>query len=212
MFGRRNKTTIGEREMYNYNFINGSKYMSVISKLKFILILIIFSSVSVLFAQNKSKGIITGKVIDQTTGEIIIGANVVLSATTNGSATDIEGRFRISGIDEGVYELIVSYISYAKTKIPNIKVTGGETTIINVTLLPETVTVGEVIITGKAETAYENALLTQQKKSGSISDGISAEQIKRSPDATSSDALKRITGVSIVDNKYVFGEGDGITG
>ena len=43
--------------------------------------------------------------------------------------------------------------------------------------------------------------------SATIGDAVSAEQIKRSPDATSSDALKRVTGVSIVDNKFVFVRG-----
>lgn len=193
--------------MNNMSYKTNSKFLMIIYKLKIILILVILLQTSMLIAQNKNKGIISGKVVDQTTGEIIIGANVVLSGTSIGATTDIEGYYRISGVEAGSYELVVSYVSYAKTKIPNIKVTAGETTIINVTLLPETVTVGEVVVTSKAETSYENALLSQRKKASSISDGISAEQIKRSPDVTSSDALKRVTGVSIVENKFVYVRG-----
>ncbi len=193
--------------MNNNSSKNNSKSQLVLRELKFVLILIIFSSATILVAQNKSKGIITGKVIDQTTGESIIGANVMLSGTTIGAATDIEGHYKIGSIEAGTYELVVSYISYAKTKVQNIKVKAGETVIINVTLLPESVTVGEVVVTSKAETSYENALLNQQKNASSISNGISAEQIKRSPDATSSDALKRVSGVTIVENKFVFVRG-----
>src|SRR4030095_14442396 len=53
----------------------------------------------------------------------------------------------------------------------------------------------------------EASLLLKQQKSNSIQDGISSQQIKRTADVTSSDVLKRIVGVSIVDNKYVYVRG-----
>ena len=43
-----------------------------------------------------------------------------------------------------------------------------------------------------------------QKNSIRVSDGISAESIKRTPDKTTSDVLKRISGASIQDNKFVI--------
>ena len=43
-----------------------------------------------------------------------------------------------------------------------------------------------------------------QKNNASVSDGISAESIKKTPDRTTSDVLKRISGASIQDNKFVI--------
>lgn len=155
----------------------------------------------------QSRGEITGRVIDAANGEAIIGANVLLEGTTVGAATDIDGKFRINNVEPGNYSLIISYISYAKTKINSVKVEAGKTTNIETSLQSEAVSVGEVVVVDKIDRSYENALLNQKKKSSNISDGISSEQIKRSPDATTSDALKRVTGVTIVDNKYIFVRG-----
>ena len=46
-----------------------------------------------------------------------------------------------------------------------------------------------------------------QKNSANVSDGISAETIKRTPDKNTSDVLKRISGASIQDNRFVIVRG-----
>ncbi len=189
----------------NYLFTTGKKMSKLIKTIQ--LILLFIGMLSFQISAQTNKGTIKGKVIDAESGEPIIGANVLLKGTTTGAASDIEGNYVIENVPSGKYELIVSYISFAKTRIPNIIIKGGEVVIQNVALKPEAVAVDEVVVTSKADESYEAALLNKQKKSVSISDGISAEQIKRSPDATSSDALKRVTGISVVDNKFIFVRG-----
>lgn len=166
----------------------------------FFIILVILSSA--VFAQ--SKGTIMGKIIDSSSGEEIIGANILIEGTSFGAASDISGNYRISNIDAGTYNLVISYISYSSKKFEDVIVKAGEITTVNVALSSESIELNEVVIVEKADNSYESALLNQQKKSSSVSDGLSAEQIKRSPDATSGDALKRVTGVSLVDNKFIF--------
>ncbi len=156
------------------------------------------------YAQASGDAKIVGSVIDAETAEAIVGANVVLEGTTKGAATDIEGRFVITEVEPGTYTLVVSVISYARKRITDLVVEQGKTVKIDVVMQSETIQLDVVEISAKAELAYEGALLTRQKKAASISDGISAEQIKRTPDATSSDALRRVTGISVVDNKFVF--------
>ena len=51
-----------------------------------------------------------GTVIDET-GETVIGANVVVKGTTNGSITDVDGRFSLNNVPDGAI-LIVSYVGY----------------------------------------------------------------------------------------------------
>ena len=66
-------------------------------------------------------------------------------------------------------------------------------------------TLSEVVIKKtkmKAESVA--SLLSVQKNSTRVSDGISAETIKRTPDRTTSDVLKRISGASVQDNKFVI--------
>ncbi len=74
-------------------------------------IILALSETSDIF-QEKRK--ITGVVTDQKTGETIIGANVLVKgSSTNGTVTDMEGRFSLEVSDDNI--LVVSYIGY-KTK------------------------------------------------------------------------------------------------
>lgn len=159
------------------------------------------------FAQTPLNGRISGVVIDSETGSPVIGANVLIDGTYRGSAADIEGRYLIQNIEPGVYNLVISSVAHARLTITGIIVEPGQTAIINGILQPEAIQTEEVVIEARAILSYEAAILRLQHRAAQISDGISAEQIKRTPDATSSDALRRVTGLSIVDNKFVFVRG-----
>lgn len=172
--------------------------------MKFILILIFTILVFAAGVFGQQRGAITGRVVDSKTGEEIIGANVLIERTSIGAATDLEGKYFIRNVEPGNYTLVVSFISYASKKIQDVVVETDKVTIVNVSLKPDMIEMQEVVVTAKQDNSYESALLNLQKKSSSISDGISAEQIKRSPDATSADALKRVTGISLIDNKFIF--------
>ena len=70
---------------------------------------------------------VTGVVVDGT-GEPVIGANVVVKGTTNGTITDFDGNYTIEGVPaDGV--LVISYIGYLSQEIPV-----GNQSAINVTL------------------------------------------------------------------------------
>ncbi len=160
-----------------------------------------------LSGQTFERGVITGRVIDSETGESLIGVNVVIEGTTRGAATDVEGRFTIQNVEPGRYTLVVSIVSYARKRIENLSVKSGQAVSLHIVMTPEVIQTQEVVVEARAVLSSEGALLAQHRKAPAISDGISAEQIKRTPDATSSDALKRLTGISIVDNKFIFVRG-----
>ncbi len=75
-----------------------------------ILVIIIFSSV--LFAKEKSS--VSGFIRDDATGEPISYANVFISNSTMGAATNRDGYFVISKIPVGIYELNVTMIGYGR--------------------------------------------------------------------------------------------------
>lgn len=57
---------------------------------------------------------VSGYVSDESTGETLIGVNVMVQGTTKGSATDINGYFTISGLDASEYVLVFTHIAYEK--------------------------------------------------------------------------------------------------
>lgn len=171
-------------------------------------ILIAFLGVSLVFAQN---GKITGTIIDDETGEAMLGATIMIVGTSNGASADLDGKYTLSSIAPGIYELKASFIGYAAQTIKEVEVKAGQTTIINVRLaVPkggnelETVTV-----TADALKNSEAALLTVQKNSTVVLDGISAEQFSKIGDNDAASAVRRVTGVNIEGGKYIYVRGLG---
>jgi len=153
---------------------------------------------------SQNTGQLYGTITSENSGEVLIGINIVITDTKLGAATDLEGKYVIHNIPSGYYSIKISGIGFATNIINEVKISGNEKTPLNVMLREESYKFDEVVITGDKIHSTDAALLSERKKSLEISDQISSEQIKRTPDATSGDALKRITGINVVDNKFVY--------
>ncbi len=62
----------------------------------------------------------------------------------------------------------------------------------------------EVVVQAEMNKENTNAVLIMQKNNASVSDGISSESIKKTPDRSTSDVIKRISGATIQDNKFAI--------
>jgi TonB-dependent receptor len=159
------------------------------------------------WAQN---GTIRGTVIEEATGESIIGASVlVVNKPGVGSVTDLDGAFSID-VEPGTYEIKVSFIGLQTLTISDVKVEPKKVALLqNIRLSESSEQLDEVVITATAVRATEGALLTLKMKTPAMVDGISADRIKSMGDNNAVDAAKRITGVSVEGGKYVYIRGLG---
>lgn len=66
---------------------------------------------------NTGTGVVSGKLIDADTGKPLPGANIVINGTAIGTATDLEGEFRLYNVPPGDHEISVSYIGYDMTNL-----------------------------------------------------------------------------------------------
>ena len=71
------------------------------------------------------KGRIRGTVIDDATGETLIGVTVIIKGTTIGGITDFDGNFEIS-VEPGTHDVVATYVSYAAITIANVVVEDGD--------------------------------------------------------------------------------------
>nr|WP_294898356.1 TonB-dependent receptor [uncultured Pedobacter sp.] len=157
------------------------------------------------FAQT---GKITGKVVDKGNGETLIGLTVGIDGTSKGASTDIDGRFIIANLNPGKYNVTFRYLGYQSKTITAVEVKENETTTLNISMEESAKqALNEVVVTASYVRASVNALYAQQKNSVSISSGISSDVIKRSPDKNTSEVLKRVSGASIQDNKFIIVRG-----
>lgn len=172
-----------------------------------ILILAFFSTLSILSAQQTGK--ITGKIIDAKSGETVVGVTVRVSAGSPQYATqtDLDGVYFLENVPIGIYKLEITYVGYAKKFVEDVKVRTNAATVTDISISEEATILatsnGEgVVVTAKRKQETVNAILTLQKNNIAVSDGISGEAIKRSPDRSTAEVLKRVSGVTIQDNKF----------
>ena len=154
-------------------------------------------------------GSISGKVVDSKNGEIIIGATVMIEGTTIGTSTDLEGNFVIKNLEEKTYNLVIKYFGYQEKKESNVIVKSNEVTSVTIAITNIENTLGPVTVTAKVSRDNTSAIITMQKNSSTIASGISGEEIKRSPDKSSGEAIKRVSGATIQDGKFAIIRGLG---
>jgi TonB-dependent receptor len=163
----------------------------------------LFLTMFMLATQAFAKGTITGKISDEKTGEPIIGATVVIQGTATGTATDVDGYFTLN-TEAGDYVLEIKYIGYQQKNISEVAVKDGKVTTVNALVAEDDKTkLQEVVVTASLKKESINALYVLQKNSVAVSSGISADVIQRTPDRNTGEVLKRVSGASVQDGKYV---------
>ncbi|MDP5099075.1 MAG: TonB-dependent receptor [Crocinitomicaceae bacterium] len=148
-------------------------------------------------------GSITGNVSDSTTKETIPGVKVMLEGQSKGAFTDLDGKYVIGGLSAGTYSVSFKYDTYKTKLIPNIVVKDGEATNLTVVLSAAIQDIGPIEFVHTIEKESITNLLVLQRNNASVIDGISGDQIKKSVDSKASDVLKRVSGASVQDNKFV---------
>lgn len=147
-------------------------------------------------------GHLSGKIVNEV-GDPVTGAVVSVAGKT--AVTDNNGDFSLD-IHSGEHTLTVKAEKYSSLRVEKLTIKSNETNTVSFamrTVSENETSIKEVVITGTRKADTQAGLLAQQKKAAQMSDGISAEQISKTPDSDVGATLKRITGVTTVDNKYV---------
>ena len=125
-----------------------------------------------IFPQGQS-GKISGIVIDASTKEPLIGANVLLEGTNFGAATNVDGKFVILNISPGTYNISASMIGYTKVTENGVEVYIDRTTQLSFGLNDEALQMEQVVVVAKRPAVI--------KDQTSTSTHIDDKQIKVAP-------------------------------
>ncbi|MCW3485148.1 TonB-dependent receptor domain-containing protein [Chitinophaga nivalis] len=153
-------------------------------------------------------GRIGGKIIHDR-GEPLIGASIRIVDNNNAATQSASDGGYMLTVQPGTYTVEISYISFQTQRITNVVVKENSLTPLTIAMKAKTNTLDQVVITSGYKKASISGLLAKQKQAAELSDGISAEQIARSPDNNAADALNRVTGLTTIDKKYVVVRGMG---
>lgn len=153
-----------------------------------------------------AQGTLKGKITDEKTGETLVGVTVLIpEIATLAAFSDEDGDFELK-IPNGVYTVQVRYMGYITKEIADVKIENGTITPMSLAIKEEnkTTNLKDVIVRSTLKKESLNALYIAQKNAASVSDGISAEAIRKSPDKSTGEVLKRVSGTTIQDNKFVI--------
>ena len=158
-------------------------------------------------------GKIQGKIVATDTGEpigfvdlFLLPADTTMKRT--GGRTNADGTFLIEAAP-GRYTLQIRAMAYAQKQIDGIVIQAGQLLPFSTGLAPEAIMQDEIVVETKGRQNTEVSMLAARKKATSLGDAVSAEQVRKSPDKDAADVLRRVTGLSVSDGKYVFVRGLG---
>ncbi len=162
------------------------------------------------FAQSPaSGGTISGTIREAESGEIMRGATVQVLNTKKGAISDVKGTYSIKGIPAGTYSLRFNYVSFKPKVVEGVVVTDGQTLSLNIVLESAIKKTEEIVVNATRINDNAAAMLAQRKNAAQVSDGISEAEMKKLPDADAGQALRRVPGVTLVGDKFVYVRGVG---
>ncbi len=160
---------------------------------------------SVVTAVAAKAGIVTGTVTDTLTNETLAGVSVIAMGTSYGATTDVDGNYQLT-LPDGAYNIVARYAGYKDVVLEGLRVE-GECAGVNFRLSVRDNMLAEVTVTARARFDSETSQIREQKQSRVVQTGVSAQQISRTQDKDASEVIRRVSGISIIDDKFVMVRG-----
>jgi hypothetical protein len=171
-------------------------------KKTWLLVVVLISSM--VYGQQLS---FNGRVLNDK-NEPVAGASVKIISTGKATSTSVDGRFAFSLEAGKKYEIEITAVSYQTKRISDISVGQGLDNYLDIALETSVKTMEGVVVKSTPR-RQENtmALLNFQRNNTAMSSGLAADFIRSTPDKNTGEVLKRVSGASIQDNKYVVVRG-----
>lgn len=179
------------------------------------LTLMVLAVVLPAIASAQGVGRVAGRVVSNT-GAPLLGASVSLQGTELTTSSDLDGRYLLTAVPEGTYNVVFNRSGYRESVAEGLVVVAGETAKLDF-LMPlaplstndnlielETFTVSATIMAGS-----DVGLLAQRSTSVTVTDAIGTDMMSRLSISDAADALKRLPGLSVTDGKYAVIRGLG---
>lgn len=144
------------------------------------------------------------------------------------AVTDIDGNFSLLNLKDGTYTLYIKYVGYKTQKIDGVQLKGGkridgkaivsskdtsskndasEKALLTIALQPDEQQLNEVTVTAVERRNTDAAMIQVAKNSPIIVSNVSAQEISRTQDTNAGEVIRRVPGVSLIDDKFVMVRG-----
>ena len=152
-------------------------------------------------------GVLSGVVVNKTTGDKIEMARIKIEGINKGGFTDSTGSFSIQGVKAGVYTITCSVDEMGSDTLRNITINANATTTIDFQFKSSIKTLQDFKITVEKNKETVNETEKMKQKNPSVIEIIGKETFNKSPNSNAAEIFKRVSGASVQDNKFVVVRG-----
>jgi TonB-dependent receptor len=157
-------------------------------------------------------GTLRGRVVDFETATPLPGATVQLEGTSIGAITDSKGYYQLPEVPVNTYTMLVTFVGYQRGIVSRVQVEKGKSATYDVKMQTggalKEVVVGSGVRKVRAVThSTERQLLQEIKNATGVVSGISSELITKTADRNAAEIVKRISGVTVVDDRFIVVRG-----
>ncbi|MFT5725816.1 MAG: TonB-dependent receptor, partial [Bacteroidia bacterium] len=159
------------------------------------------------YGQN---GTVRGTVTAKEDGAPVFEAFVKIVGTETGTITDFDGKYAID-LPPGVYTVEISHLTFSALTFTNTKVSDGSVTVVNGKMgYGEAVQMGATEFSVRRRKAEgDDEIISMVAKQKVVMSAIGSQQMAKQQAKNAGDALKRVTGVTVVGGRYVSVRGLG---
>src|SRR5258708_17220576 len=159
------------------------------------------------FVSRGQTGSIKGTIKDAKTLEPLIGATILITGTSLGASTGIDGEFNIARVPVGTYSIAISSVSYTPIKLDEVSVEAGNAVVINTTLNEMAYQLQGITFQATKLTSTDISMVSEIREAKLVVSAISGAQIAKTQDRDAAEVVRRIPGVTLMDNRFILVRG-----
>lgn len=156
----------------------------------------------------KEPGQLAGKLVSAEDGKPIEGARIFISGQTGDIRSDSQGDFKFE-LPSGVYSVSVLHSGFNTSTWDHIEVPPGEATSLTFELTPSGSELPEFVVIEPYIAGSLASVLEERRSDQNVANIIGSEQISKAGDSDAASALRRVTGLTLVDGRFIYIRGLG---
>jgi len=156
----------------------------------------------------RAPGIISGHLVSADDGKPVAAARIYVSGVSTEIRSGPDGAFGAE-VPAGTYTVSVLQSGFSALTRDGVMVEPESETTLELRLSPAGSELPEFVVVAPYITGSLVSVLAERRESGAVTDVLSAEQISRAGDSDAAGALKRVTGLTLVNGQYIYVRGLG---
>ena len=150
---------------------------------------------------------VAGTVIDSKTNDPLIGAIIEVVGSDIKAATDIDGNFELKGLKGKTCSLTVKYVGYKNLTLDKVSTDTPADAPLVLKMVADEQQLNDVVVVGVLRNNTEAAANQEVKNSAVVVNNVSAQEIQKTQDSNAGEVIRRVPGVSLIDDKFVMVRG-----